>query len=458
MIAAVLLVASVAVSAPAASSRAAQLADLEAARTNYVLRSRAFTEERRAQALDALAALEVRAGRLSDIDFLLGVAHVTALAQNAHDALQFGDDAWRPPKRLPFRMLWFPDAMVVSRAAPESADLLGATVLTIDGRTPNEIFNGLSAIGGGIFAFRTWNSEWAVESPAVLNGLSLAGSPERYVMQLRLRDGRMLSRTIPPVDRTRVPFGVDAPRLWSPQPFSSESSAGWKAANANVRVPLYLQEPDSLFRMAELSEIKAVYVQFRSNRDEGAQKVVPFVQRVTRRLRERPRNLILDLRFDTGGNNTLTIGLMRAIPTLVTGRIYLMTGRYTFSAGIASAAALKHAGGARVTLVGEPVGDRLQWWSEGKPACLPNTELCLTANTGLWDLTQGCSGRPHCYSEQFDEVVGSLDPQISAPLTAAAWLAGDDPGMDAVVRDLASAKNTGTSKKPAQLRDDRRPR
>jgi len=62
--------------------------------------------------------------------------------------------------------------------------------------------------------------------------------------------------------------------------------------------------------------------------------------------------------------------------------------------GIVSAAAMKHDGGDRVILVGEDVADRLRFWSEGKPVCLPNSDLCLHPTTGLWDLEKGCKGEP----------------------------------------------------------------
>ena len=86
--------------------------------------------------------------------------------------------------------------------------------------------------------------------------------------------------------------------------------------------------------------------------------------------------------------------------------------------------------------MGEEVGDRLRWWSEGKLACLPNSHYCLHATTGLWDLRHGCGGEPHCYGDQYDSNVGSLQPEIWAPLTAAAWLKGEDPAMAAVERDI----------------------
>ena len=86
-------------------------------------------------------------------------------------------------------------------------------------------------------------------------------------------DGRIVAQeAIPGVDRTSVPVVVDAPRYGSRrEPFLFlRASHGWRTANATARVPVYLQDPDSLFRMAELARVQAVYVQFRSNRDEGA--------------------------------------------------------------------------------------------------------------------------------------------------------------------------------------------
>jgi hypothetical protein len=275
-----------------------------------------------------------------------------------------------------------------------------------------------------------------VEYPAALHALGLASSTDGYDVALGLSDGRIVRTYVAAVDRRSVPFGFLPPQLWLPQPLGSEKSRGWRAANATTSVPLYLAEPEKFFRMVDLPGMRALYVQFRSNHNEAGQEITPFVALVMRRLAAHPRNVILDLRFDTGGNNELTLDLMRAIPQYAPGRTYVMTGRYTFSAGIASAAAVKRAGGARVTIIGEPAGDNLRWWSEGESSCLPRSDLCLHATTGLWDLAHGCAAEPHCYSDKYDVVVGTLRPQIAAPLTSRAWLAGDDPGMDAIARDL----------------------
>ncbi len=87
-------------------------------------------------------------------------------------------------------------------------------------------------------------------------------------------------------------------------------------------------------------------------------------------------------------------------------------------------------------LVGEEVGDRLRFWSEGEPDCLPNSHVCLRPTSGLWDLSVGCKSDPACYGDQFEATAGGLRPQLSAPLSVDAWLAGRDLAMEQVARDL----------------------
>jgi hypothetical protein len=108
------------------------------------------------------------------------------------------------------------------------------------------------------------------------------------------------------------------------------------------------------------------------------------------------------------------------------------------STGIVATAAFKHDGADRVTIVGEDVGDRLRWWSEGHSVCMPHSQYCCEATDGLWDLVKGCAGQTGRYGDRLDATVGSLAPDLPAPLTASAWLAGRDPAMAAVERSLAA--------------------
>ncbi len=421
--------------APAADRRARQLEDLEFARTQYVEVSKAFSAADRAAARKFIARLEHRAGSLSDEDFLVAVIRIAALAHNAHDSFDDGDGAWLPPRRAPLRILWFPDALLIARTGPELAELRGARVLKIEGRTPEDLLNRLAVLSGGIESYRRWNVTWFIEN-GLLHPLGLARSSEHLQMELKLVNGSRVTRTIEFVPRASMPHGIHAPRLWSAAPYDAEIEHKWRAATDPAHEPMYLQEPDQLYRMSRINPIDALYVQFRANDDEK-DAIKDFVVDVEKRIEsEHSANLVLDLRFDVGGNCDYTRELMRWLATHVTGRIFVLTGPYTFSAGIVNAAAIKHDGGDRVTLVGDLVGDSLRWWSEGKPQCMPNSKLCLRPTTGVWDLIKGCAGEPACYGDKYDVNVGSLDPDLAAPLKSSDWLAGRDPGMEAVMREF----------------------
>jgi hypothetical protein len=148
---------------------------------------------------------------------------------------------------------------------------------------------------------------------------------------------------------------------------------------------------------------------------------------------------VLDLGFDFGGDIHQTRELAREMVKAVPGRIFVLTGPYTFSAGIVFAAAVKHDAGDRATIVGEPVGDRLRFWSEGKHACMPKSGYCFQVSNGLWDLTRGCAKEYGCYGDRLDARVDSLEPDIPAPLTSRDWLSGRDPAMEAVAAAIMSA-------------------
>ncbi len=422
----------------ASNPATSRLTDLEIAQREYVDKAPAFSPAARQKAHALIADLSSQAPAMTNAQFQLALTRIAALADNGHDTVHFGEGSWSPELRLPVRMIWFSDALVIARAAPDAAELLGASIESIDGLNPEELMHRIRTLQGGIDGLRRWQLNWIFHSPEALHALGIARQRDRLEFRVKLTDGRRATRTLVARAKAEVPPGQVPARYWIPAPWDGESEKGWRAAIDPVRAPLYLQEPDAWFRMVDLPDLEALYVQFRSNFDEGQNKIAPFVTSVAQRLESSPpKNLILDLRFDTGGDNTQNRDLMREIAHRVPGRIYLLIGNYTFSAGIASAAALKHDGGEKVTIVGAASGDRTYWWSEhGKPVCLPGSKACFPINTGYWNLIEGCRDNPRCYSDQFDLVVSTMEPTVSGPLTSRDWLSNSDPGMAAIAAEL----------------------
>jgi len=160
---------------------------------------------------------------------------------------------------------------------------------------------------------------------------------------------------------------------------------------------------------------------------------------------KKPCNLILDQRFNDGGNYMNTYGFAKKLPELIapTGRIYMLTGPSTFSAGISTTAFIKQAGGARVTILGEPVGDQLQFFSEGNRGCLPHYPLCVAYETGKHDYQHPCRDWDICFwpNYYFTVRVNNLDPDETIALSFADWRAGHDPVFERALQLAKSNAN-----------------
>jgi hypothetical protein len=434
---------------PPSDSRAAQLQDLNVVRTEYLPKEMAFSPAARALAQAQLDKLERQAGSLSPEQFAVGLALLGGLADNAHSGLRRFDARVQPVSRLPLHLLWFPDALIIARATGAAASLAGARVIRIEGRSPEALFaDAKGLLGGSPSGRKHWLNEW-LESAGILHALGLAASPDRLSMTLRLPDGSVVERVIEMVPTAELTPTAERARLWSPEPMPGEHD--WATAIRTQGLPLYLREADRPFRAVALSALKALYVQFRSNEDEDGFPIQTFLDSVRAKVAAtHPTRLIVDLRFDVGGNLLTTIDFMRRLPGSVSGRTYLLVGPYTFSAGIISAAAIKKSGGAQVTVVGDTLGDRLHFWSEGNTIELPNSHYTFRYTDGQFNLKDGCTGEPACMDDRYPINVNfaPLEPDLRAPLTAAAYFALRDPAMEAVAAGIARAMDSVKGGRP----------
>jgi len=421
--------------AQAPTAREAQLQDLEVVRHDYLPKELAFSDAARARAAAKLDALEAQAGRLTQAQMLVGLAEIGGLTDNAHSGVRYHDPRALPPLRLPLRLLWFPQGLLVARAQGAEADLAGAQILRIEGRDVEAVFRRIRPLHGGKEIDRRKELAEFVETGGVLHALGLARAPDRLALTLRLPDGRTVRRTVATTPQVSQTPSAEFDRLWSPQPLPAEH--GWRAALPTTGLPLYLRDADLPFRMVDLPALNARYVQFRSNEDEDGHPIAPFLADVlAAQAAETRDNLILDLRFDIGGNISTTVAFMRSLPQAAGKRLYLLVGPYTYSAGIISAAAVKKAGGDKVIVVGDEMGDRPHFWSEGANVKLPNSGFAMRYTDGQWDLEHGCAGKPGCMDSFLDVNFVDLKPVIPAPLTLAAYRARRDPAMEAIARAL----------------------
>jgi hypothetical protein len=419
---------------PARNLAEAQRQDLDYFR-NYFDYNKAYSPQARAQAEKLLAQYESQAEKLSPAAFDLAIARMIALADNGHSTVIMGPFS-RHHNRLPCRLYKFADGFFVLRARPACTDLLGARVVSIDGHPIRQVVDGMFKYSGGPRNhYDQFKAVFFLESPELLHAAGFANASDRETFHVRARDGSERDATI-----VAEKPNADAPRVYSdsylsPLPIDGEEK-NWKPLlPKDAKLPLFLRDYTNPFQTAWWADRKAFYIQFRDNADEPGHPIGAFVDRVKNEIADyKPKTIVLDLRLDQGGNLTTTASLMKHLADDVE-HVYVLTSAWTFSAGNVNLALLKTHGGSKITIVGEPVGDRMRIWAEGSDMVLPNSKLDVEYATGLHDYTKSCFGEPGCFWVMYfyPMQLKSWMPDITVPYTFADYAAMRDPALDRVL-------------------------
>jgi hypothetical protein len=400
---------------------------LDVMRSIVTSEEKAFTDEGRARALALLDSVSARSASLSDLAFELQLSRVVALADNGHSLLRPGARIGRT-NRVGVRLLPLSDGLLVAHATRGDEDLLGASLVAIGELPVERLLAENRTLYGGTAAWRDQFAPYLLESPEQLHAMGLIASPAEAVYRFRRPDGTVVSRTL-----RGDTVGRGVARSVDEAFFPDGGRPGWRTLVGNP--PWALREPGIAFRRLTTWQPGVFVFQMRQNHDAPGQAITAVLDSVRAEVASaRPQHFVLDMRFNGGGNLNLTRLFMQELPGLVPGRIFVLTGPRTFSAGISSVGYLVQAAPDRVTIVGEPAGDRLVFFAESRMRELPGTSTGVMFSRERHDYEGGCAAFPDCHGpvRRNPIRVRSLDPQVSAPWTAAAFRAGRDPGLEAV--------------------------
>ena len=419
-----------------ATSRDAQIEDLKVLRRDFLGADRSYSSAARAEAELRLQALETAAGSIDAAAFTIDLCRIAALADNGHTTCKLPRANGVPISFVPIG-----GAFYVIAASSGNSDLLGSKLAGVDGHPATVVSPALRSLHGGVPAWRDLEATDALGRPDLLHALGLADAASDATYRFQTADGRMIERKLAPEPQRR-----DWPKIFPKD-----------------RVPWPLQDQQQPFRWRDAPELDAVVVEIRRNVDGKTQKILDFLMEIEAdRMRLGRTNLVLDMRFNTGGNFMLTRDFMAAWPQRVSppGRLFVLESSITFSAGMVDVAYLKQAGGDRVVLVGEAPGDRLLFFADQQQVTLPHSGITMQSATQRYDLQNGCrdygdcfagiaqpgapTGTPPDLAATIDKgkgrkpiAVKTLDPDIAAPWSIDDLVKEIDPGMVAVQAVLA---------------------
>jgi hypothetical protein len=416
---------------PALAQTAAQLKeDLDWYRREVFAVERSYTPAARAEAERRLRVLEGALNKTSPLAFEIEIARIVALADNGHSGVNATGRA-RRANRVAIRLATFGNEFRVLRTTEANAYLLGGKLIAIDGKPVSVARDSARTLQGGTPEWRDRTVPLALESPEQLHVLGIAKEPGAATYTFETEDRKSITRRLvgepgASTDAMRPDFllyGLEQPGTVAMRPPN----------------PWSLQDAMTAFRWRTAPEIDGLVIQLRRVVNGPNQAIGQFLDSMKVRIAaDRPRNVVIDMRMNTGGDLNNARDFMKALPSLVPGRVFVITGPVTFSAAISSVGYLEQAAPERVTIVGEESGDRLVFFAEGRPATAPNTRMMVGLATERHDYRNGCAAFTDCHGAvvRFPIAVPSLKPDIPAPLTYAEWKAGRDPAMDAIARAL----------------------
>jgi hypothetical protein len=355
----------------------------------------------------AAAALAATAPTATDDQLLVGIMRIVAMVSSPETcdghtgAFVWGTGSF-PVDSLPLRIWMFEDDAVIVDALPPYEDLIGARIDAVDGHPMSEVLAALEPIipRDNLTTVRLLTPRFLL-IPQVLRGLGLADDGP-VSLETTLGDA---SRTtdVEPIPMTGYnawagPYGLHLP------------------ANPAVR---YLSRIDDALWWEPLDGGETLYVQY--NRVDRLESTLVSELRTALR-GEAVGSVILDLRHNYGGE----LSALDAITPLFDdpavdqpGKLIVLIGRNTFSAGSILAARLDRATDA--TFVGEPTGGCPTLWGDPEELLLPSSGIVVNVAT------------ERAVGVDANDPRTTIQPDAMADLSLEDWNDGVDPAFAVIV-------------------------
>ena len=373
----------------------------------------------------AVKALYDGAPRMTDDEIVVGLMKIVALVKDGHSSLNP-----RPFMRsglFPVKYYWFSDGLYIIAAAPEHADLVGAKVVRIGRMDVDEALKAAAAANASDNEMGTKNyAPLLIKVPEILAGLKIID--EKTKLNLVVESGGR-SKTV------EMRPTASANTLMQP-------AKDWVDLGGKSPLPLYRKNPGDLYWYEYLKDKRLVYIQHNEIGNKDGEPVSDFYKKVLDIAEREPvEKIVIDIRSNGGGNNTLNIDVIKHLMRSKLNRrgsLFVIIGRETFSAAQNLVNQLEKY--TEAIFVGERTAAPPNHSGVSRPVELPNSRLSVRASTLWW---QDLDPRDDRYWTA---------PEVAADMSSEDYRLGRDPALQAVLdytpaagfrEILAEAQRTG---------------
>lgn len=350
--------------------------------------------------------------KLSDEELFVGMSRMLAPLHQGHVFL----GTFPPLNRyLPVRFYAFPDGIYIVEGRGEHKDLAGSRVLAFGGMPAEEA---LRRLAEAVSVDGDMQYLWVVSALAETSWLKGLGAvPSAESVTLTVQKPGEASRTVTLKTSADRPEGRQDKLVAPPGP-------------PGIPPPLFLRDLDEVHWELTLPEHDALYVQVNNLIDDEDEKLPEFGRRLWTLLeKEHPKNLILDLRHNNGGNTLLYPELLRTLIAFSRepgNQIYALIGRRSYSAAANFITDLERL--ADPIFVGEASSECCNLYGDATEVMLPYSKVGGELTNVKWNLSSPSDRRRE------------MSPEVPVQLTAQDYFAGRDPVMEAVQRLIAARR------------------
>lgn len=365
---------------------------------------------------------------LSEEQRLVRAMQLVAMIGDGHT--QLNPTSLQFARWYPFRIYDFDDGYFLTGVHQDAADLAGSQVLEIDGRPIAEVAAVARSLHGADNEFDARWRLFALHNAGLMTGLGFADSEGRMHARLKLASGAVVEKTILPLQGQSPNLGwIYQPEYWGAigdpahwiSAYQSQTVEQLRAHDASR--PLHIRHR-RLWYHESLPDQSTYYIQVNGVFGNGEESLPGFFRRVLGEVDAvRPDHLILDIRYNFGGDGSNVPAVIREF--LARGsnppwqNLYLLTGRRTFSAAVLwTAEMLEYL---EPTVIGEPAGAGLNTFGDTNSFSYPDTGMQLFVS-----FERHFRGKSTDYSP-------FIPVNYPARFTFADYVAGRDPAVDPIL-------------------------
>jgi hypothetical protein len=208
----------------------------------------------------------------------------------------------------------------------------------------------------------------------ILHGLGITHSADSATYTVRIRG-----------TFERVALQPTMSWLSTVHPLTVVPADNWLEADSS-HPALWRAHPREMIWFTHMARERTMYAQLNNVLNAPNETLAHFSQRLFAAINtDKPQRFILDLRRNSGGDNTLLrpllIGLIRA-QVNAPGRFFVLTSAMTFSAAQNLCNRLQYYTSA--IFMGQPTGDNVNFYADAKPIVLPNSGLQVNISHLYW--------------------------------------------------------------------------